>query len=166
MSNAIKLREEPLCKQHNRKEFDCGNAELNDFFSRYARQAHDKNTAKTYVAVDISQQKIAGFYSLTVSSLTISQLPEHLQKGLGKHPVPLFVLARLAVDIAYQGQGIGGTLLVKALQRCKNVANEVGGIGLLIEAKNEQVANWYQTYGAISLPDHPLILIIPFSMLD
>lgn len=80
--------------------------------------------------------------------------------------MPTYLLARLAVDKAYQGQGIGGTLLVKALARCKRVAEEVGGIGLLIEAKNEAVADWYQLFGAMPLPDQPLTLIIPFSVLD
>lgn len=75
-----------------------------------------------------------------------------------RYAVPIYLLARLAVDKAYQGQGISGPLLVKGLSRCKRVTEEVGGIGLLIDAKNEAVADWYQLFGAIPLPDHPLTL--------
>lgn len=164
--NKPKFREKPLSKQHNRQDFDCGDRQLNEFLQRYARQSHEKQTVKTYVVTEVGSEKIIGFYSITISTLTYDSLPKSLQKGLGRYAVPTYLLARLAVDKAYQGQGIGGTLLVKALARCKRVAEEVGGIGLLIEAKNEAVADWYQLFGAMPLPDQPLTLIIPFSVLD
>lgn len=155
------LREEPLTKYHQRSGFDCGNTALNTFLQRYARQSHDKATAKTYVTLN-EQDKILGFYTLTITSISHKNLPEALQKRLGYHDVPLFTLARLAVDTTYQGQGLGGALLYRAIQRCAKVAEQVGGIGLLIDAKDENVAQWYQSYGAIPLPNNPLSLILLF----
>lgn len=156
------LREEAVAKSLPRNDFDCGEAELNQFLQRYARQSHEKGMAKTYLTLN-AQNQIVGFYSLTLSSLPYQRFPTALQKRLGYHDVPLFTLARLAVDSRFQGQGVGGMLLVRALTRCEQVAKEVGGIGLLIEAKNEQVASWYQSYGAVPLLDNPLSLFLPFT---
>lgn len=157
--------EEKLTKQHNRHNFDCGNDELNGFLKKYARQSQDKYTAKTYVAIDNHTQKIIGFYTVTLTSLDVSSIPPEFSKGLGYHEIPLFVLARLAVDLSCQGQGLGGQLLIAAAQRCFAVAEQVGGIGFLIHAKDEAAAQWYRLFGAQSLPDTPLNLILPFKQI-
>ena len=158
----MKLSEEPLANTHPRHLFDCGQAELNRFFKQYARQAHTKGTAKTYVSIEQTDGRIVGFYSITLTSLPYEKLPDAMRKGLGYHAIPLFTLARLAVDKQFQGQGVGGVLLLKAAARCAAVAEEVGGIGLLIEAKDENIATWYQSFGAVPLKDNPLTLILPF----
>ncbi|MBR0574458.1 N-acetyltransferase [Pasteurella atlantica] len=158
-----KYIEEPLDKAHNRKNFDCGNEELNTFLRCYAGQSHKKGTAKTYLTLDKETKKIIGFYSITLTSIEYNQIPKSFQKGLSRHQVPLFILARLGVDVSEQNKGIGGVLLYKAIERCIKVSEEVGGIGLLIEAKDDDVAKWYSKFGAISLPDKPLSLILPFS---
>jgi GNAT superfamily N-acetyltransferase len=77
--------------------------------------------------------------------------------------VPGFRLARLAVDRRRQGQGIGGQLLLAAGRRCLLVATEVGGVALVIDAKNERVAAWYAGYGAVPLLDAPLTLMLPLA---
>lgn len=158
----MRLKEEPLANSHPRQFFDCGQEELNRFLQQYARQAHSKGTAKTYVSIEQESGQIVGFYSITLASLPYEKLPHSARKGLGYHAVPLFTLARLAVDKQFQRRGLGGVLLLKAVERCMSVAKEVGGIGLLIEAKNEYIAKWYQSFGAIPLEDNPLILILPF----
>ncbi len=155
-------REEKLAKQHNRVNFDCGNADLNQFLQKYARQSQDRNSSKTYVAIDSHTEQIIGFYTITLSAISPQKVPSHLSKRFGSHQIPLFTLARLAVDKNAQGKGLGGQLLLKAAQRCMLVAEQVGGVGLLIEAKDQQVADWYQSFGATPLIDEPLSLILPF----
>jgi predicted N-acetyltransferase YhbS len=85
-----------------------------------------------------------------------------VKKGLARYEVPVFRLGRLAVDITVQGQGLGGQLLLAAGRRCLRVAAEAGGVALLIDAKNEGVADWYSSYGAVPLQDAPLSLLLPF----
>ena len=154
---------EPISKQHKRDEFDCGHAELNQFLQRYARQSHERHTAKTYVALDTASQRIIGFYTVSLTSIQAKKRTTEQIKKYGNHALPCFLLARLAIDKSVQEQGFGGQLLVVAVQRCKAVAEQVGGIGLMIDAKNQAVANWYQSFGAIPLHDEPLALSLPFS---
>jgi GNAT superfamily N-acetyltransferase len=80
--------------------------------------------------------------------------------------VPGFRLARLAVDRRFQGQGIGGQLLLAAGKRCLLAATEVGGVVMVIDAKNERVAAWYAGYGAVPLLDAPLSLLLPLATID
>jgi GNAT superfamily N-acetyltransferase len=111
--------EEAIAKTHDRKAFDCGNAEMNDFLRRYARQSHELGGAKTFLAVDDSNPiKILGFYSLAPASLAYERVPEILRHGLARHDVPGFRLARLATHVGLQGQGLGGQLLAAAARRC------------------------------------------------
>jgi predicted GNAT family N-acyltransferase len=78
--------------------------------------------------------------------------------------VPVFRLGRLAVDDTVQGRGLGGALLLRAAKRCMAVAQEVGGVALLIDAKDDHAAKWYAGYGAASLLDAPLSLVLPFAV--
>ncbi|WP_426129159.1 GNAT family N-acetyltransferase [Pararhizobium sp. PWRC1-1] len=156
--------EEPIGKHHDRKSFDCGDAELNEFLRKYARQSHDQGGSKTFLAVsDANGQSVFGFYSLAPTSIEPDKVPPALRKGLGRHEVPGFRLARLAVDQTQQGQGMGGQLLLAAGRRCLRVAEEVGGGVMAIDAKNDRVADWYKTYGAHSLIDAPRTLLIPLT---
>lgn len=156
-------REEPISKQYDRLSFDCGNAELNQFLYRHARQSHEKRGAKTYLALDNANDKILGFYSLSPATVDYATTPKVLTKGLGKYCVPMFRLARLAVDKSAQGCGLGGHLFASATRRSYLVSEQVGGIGLLIDAKDESVAKWYEQYGAIQLIGSPLYLVLPFA---
>ena len=154
--------EEAIAKSHPRDLFDCGDHQLNEFLHRHARQNHSKGAAKTYVALDDVSSRIAGFYSLSPASVAYEKTPAVIQKGLPRHEVPVFRLARLAVDLKFQGKGLGGQLLLAAGRRCIQVAAQAGGVALLIDAKNEAVAHWYTGYGAIPLEDTPLTLLLPF----
>jgi predicted GNAT family N-acyltransferase len=89
-------------------------------------------------------------------------VPEVIKRGLARYEVPVFRLGRLIVDVSAQGQGLGGQLLLAAGRRCLLVASQAGGVALLINAKNEQVAMWYTSYGAVPLLDGPLSLLLPF----
>ena len=155
--------EEPICKQHNRKAFNCGDVALNEFLTRHARKSHEKGGAKTFLAIDdADSKKILGFYSLSPASIAYERTPEIVKRGLARHEVPVFRLSRLAVDCSVQGQGVGGQLLLAAGRRCLFVATQAGGVAMLIDAKNERIAEWYASYGAVPLLDAPLSLLLPF----
>ena len=156
-------REEPISKLHDRKAFDCGDADLNRFLHDHARRNHDQGASKTFLAINqIDGKEILGFYSLSPASLSFERTPAVIAKGLPRYDVPMFRLGRLAVSLAHQGKGLlGGQLLLAAGRRCLAVAEQAGGVALLIDAKSARVARWYQSYGAAPLEDHPLTLILP-----
>ena len=156
--------EESISKTHDRSAFDCGDADLNEYLRRYARQNHESGGAKTFLAV--AGNEILGFYSLSPASVAYAHTPELLRRGLGKYDLPAFRLSRLAVDRRVQGLGLGGQLLIAAGRRCLRVAAEVGGIALLIDAKNERAADWYMSYGAVAMLDQPLSLLLPLTTIE
>lgn len=159
--------EEPISKSHDREAFDCGEPALNEFLQRHARRNHDLGGAKTFLAIDDADHKtILGFYSLSPASVEYARTPEVVRRGLARYEVPVFRLARLAVDLKVQGQGLGGRLLLAAGRRCLLAAAEVGGVALLIDAKNEKVAGWYAGYGAVPLADAPLSLLLPLATIQ
>ncbi len=159
-------REEPIGRHHDRKRFDCGAADLNEYLARYARQNHESGGAKTFVAVSpVEPARVLGFYSINPGSIEFARVPANLTRKLGRYDVPVFRLGRLAVDRSLQGQGLGGDLLLAAGERALAVAAEVGGVALAIDAKDENAACWYERFGAQSLLDDPLKLILPLSVI-
>ncbi len=159
--------EEPISKWHDRDAFDCGEAPLNEFLQKHARKSHDLGGAKSFVAIDNADNRtILGFYSLSPASVGYSRTPDFVKRGLARHDVPAFRLARLGVDRQFQGQGLGGQLLLAAGRRCLLAAAEVGGVALLIDAKNDNVARWYARYGAVPLEDAPLTLMLPLATIE
>ena len=164
---ALAWHEEPISKGHDREAFDCGEEALNGFLRRYARKSHELGGAKTFLAIDDSDnQTILGFYSLSPASVQYARTPETVRRGLARHEVPGFRLARLAVDRSVQGKGLGGQLLLAAGRRCLLAATEVGGVVLVIDAKNESVAKWYASYGAVPLLDATLTLLLPLTTIE
>jgi len=158
--------EEPVAKKHDRKAFDCGQEDLNRFLQQYARQAHEHGASKTYVAVDDADgTTIFGYYTLSPAQVDFCRIPEAARLKLGRHDVGGFRLARLAVSKSLQGQGLGGQLLVAAARRCMRASQEVGGTALMIDAKDDRVAQWYVSYGAVRLSDAPLSLLLPYGLL-
>jgi len=156
--------EEPINKKHDREAFDCGEEALNEFLRRYARKSHESGGAKTFLAIaDADNKTILGFYSLAPASVDYARTPETIGHGLARHDVPGFRLARLAVDRRWQGRGMGGQLLLAAGRRCLLASAEVGGVVLVIDAKNDRVARWYAGYGAMPLLDAPLSLLLPLA---
>jgi GNAT superfamily N-acetyltransferase len=159
--------EEPISKKYDRDAFDCGEPALNEFLRRHARKTHELGGAKTFLAIDDEDNKtILGFYSLSPASVAYTRAPEIVKRGLARHDVPGFRLARLAVDRSVQGRGLGGQLLLSAGGRCLRASAEVGGVVLVIDAKNNWVAQWYASYGALSVLDAPLTLLLPLSTIQ
>lgn len=154
-------REEPIVKEHDRRAFDCGDAVMNDFLARYARQSHEQNASKTFSAIDrAAPHRILGFYTITPLAVAHADVPATLTKGVARHEVPGFKLARLATDKSLAGQGLGGQLFAAATLRCLRIASEAGGKLLLIDAKGERAASWYAGFGAEALKDKPLTLAL------
>jgi GNAT superfamily N-acetyltransferase len=153
--------EEPISKKHDRKSFDCGDQSMSDFLQRYARQSHESGAAKTFLAIDNADNKtILGFYSLAPGALAYADTPETVRRGLARHDVPGFRLTRIATDLRWQGQGLGGQLLAVAARRCLRAAAEVGGVVLIVDAKNDRAARWCTNYGAVPLSNKPLTLVM------
>ncbi len=158
-------REEPISRHHDRKSFDCGSPDLNDDLNRYARQNHESGGAKTFIAESPAEPaRVLGYYSISPGAIAFTRVPATLTKKLGRYEVPVFRLGRLAIDLSVQGQGLGGDLLFAAGERALVVAAEVGGVALAIDAKDEKAARWYERFGALSLLDDPLKLILPLSV--
>jgi len=126
--------------------FDCGVEELNLYLRKFALNNQNANAARTYVARAEDTGKIAGFYTLAYSSVSVGDSPERLKKGLARHPIPVMLLARLAIDTAYQGMGFGAGLLLDAFQRTLQAA-EIGGLrALVVDAKDEKASAFYERY--------------------
>ncbi|RAZ76312.1 GNAT family N-acetyltransferase [Mesorhizobium atlanticum] len=156
--------EQPIAKQHDRTSFDCGDAQMNDFLRRFARQSHEQNAAKTFCAIDdTTTGRILGFYTIAPSAVAHETVPVTLTKGLARHEVSGFKLARLATDRRVAGRGLGGQLLAAAALRCLRLAGEGGGVLLIIDAKSERAARWYASYGAEPLKGQPLTPVMPLA---
>lgn len=157
--------EEPITRRHNREAFDCGDAELNLFLWKYARQSHERGGAKTFAAIDDGDgTTVHGYYSLSPVSVEFARVPEVLRRGLGRYEVGGYRLSRLAVSVWLHGRGLGGQLLLAAGRRCLRVAEQAGGTVIAIDAKDERVAAWYASFGALPLLDAPRSLLLPLEL--
>jgi GNAT superfamily N-acetyltransferase len=150
-----------LTGSHDRQGFDCSRAELNDWLRQIARQHQDKGLSKTFVATREDQpNRICAFYALTLAELDNRHLPQLWQKKLPTR-IPGVRLGRLAVDKSFQGKGLGEMMLIDAMSRAKRIVHEAGGIGLFVDAIDEQAATFYRRYGFETAPDRPLMLFLP-----
>lgn len=151
----------PLTGSHDRQSFDCGRHELNDWLRQVARQHQEKGLSRTYVAtLENAPDSICGYYALTLTELDSSNLSEAWRKKMPRR-IPGVKLGRLAVDKKFQGKGLGDLLLVDALTRPLRIYREAGGIGLIVDAIDEQAASYYRRFGFESVPDNPLLLFFP-----
>lgn len=160
------LKIEPLTKNHDRAEFDCGNDELNRYLQKTARQHLEKGMSKTFVLIDDDNpKKILGCYTLAACEIHVEKLPRKYSK---KYPskAPAAKLARLAVSKIKQRQGCGAIMMVNAIERILLVSKNLGIIGFFVDAKNDEAKGYYEKFGLISLPDNPLELFLPIATLQ
>ena len=156
----------PLAGDHDRQGFDCGRQELNDWLQQVARQHQDKGLSKIFGAVDEeAPTRIYGYYALTLAELETRHLPEAWRKKLPRR-IPGVRLGRLAVYRRYQGKGLGELLVVDALTRAQRIYAEAGGIGLFVDALDEQAAGYYLNFGFEASPDNPLLLFLSAKVAD
>jgi GNAT superfamily N-acetyltransferase len=136
---------EKLRRDHAADIFDCGTEPLNQFLTRYAWQSQQSGASQTYLG--LSGKIIVGFYTLTVGEIAHVAATERLKKGMPRHPIPLMVLARLAIDKNWQGRGLGAGLLKDALLRTEQAADIAGIRALAVHAKDDGAARFYARFG-------------------
>ena len=138
--------------------FDCGQAALNQFLQRYALVRQKANSAQTYVCCQ--GDVVVGFYSFAVGSVDPEAAPSRVMKGLARHPVPIMILARLAVDKEHQIKGLGQALLKDALLRTAQAADIAGIRCLLVHAKDDAARCWYESWEFEPSPTDPYHLFL------
>ena len=151
---------EALGPQHRLEGFDCGKPALNDWLLRHARQAHGSGSAKTFVVADDAQ--VVGYFSLTVGQINTLDAPERMRKGMGQYPLPVVILARLAIARAYQGRGLGVALLQDAIRRTLLIAEQAGIRALLTHPIDAEASRFYTRFGFIASPlrEQQLLLLL------
>lgn len=150
-------RVEKLRPDHSIEGFDCGR-ELNRYLLRYAWANQQAGAAQTYVG--LVGDEVVGYYTLAVGQVTREEAPERLIKGLARHPVPVMLLARLAVALSSQGQGAGRALLRDAMQRTLQAADIAGIRAFAVHAKDEGAKRFYEKFDFIPSPTDPMHLFV------
>jgi GNAT superfamily N-acetyltransferase len=152
------FRIEKLSRQHAVDDFDCGQEPLNRFLIRHARNNQLANASQTYVA--LTGDRVVGFYTLVVGEVGYDEAADRLKKGLARYPVPVMVLARLAIDQEWQGRGLGSGLLKDAMLRTVQAADIAGVRAFVVHAKDESARSFYEHFDFAPSPTDPLHLFI------
>jgi GNAT superfamily N-acetyltransferase len=157
------LRIEPLQASHALEGFDCGEEALNRFLLRFALVNQPAQASRTYLALHgdaLHGDEVLGFHTLVVGAVSPEQAPERIRKGLANHPIPVMVLARLAVARSHQGQGLGAGLLKDAIGRTLAAAAIAGIRAMVVHAKDQQARGFYEHFGFRPSPTDPLHLFV------
>ena len=156
----------PLEKAHDRKSFDCGNDELNHYLRVQARQDAAKRVAAPFVFTQSDSPAVLGFYTLSSSIILVDELPPDLMKHLPRYgQLPVTLLGRLAVDRSVRGQGVGEFLLVDALRRSLEVAQQIAAMAVIVEAKDQRAESFYRHFDFRPFQQTPLRLFLPNQLL-
>jgi GNAT superfamily N-acetyltransferase len=151
-------RVEKLRADHAIESFDCGREELNRYLLRYAWQNQQAGAAQTYVG--LAGDVVIGYYTLAVGHVMREEAPERLTKGLARHPVPIMLLARLAIDHRWQGQGVGKALLKDAMLRTLQAADIAGIRACAVHAKDDDARRFYLKFDFVPSPSDPMHLFV------
>jgi GNAT superfamily N-acetyltransferase len=152
------FRIEKLERHHTVEGFDCGQEALNRFLLRFALPNQQANASQTYVG--LADSTVIGFYTLAVGEVVFEDAPERLTKGLAHHPVPIMLLARLAVSVSWQGKGVGAGMLKDAMRRTMQAADIAGIRAFAVHAKDEAASAFYQHFNFVPSPTDPLHLFL------
>lgn len=156
MSLAVRI--EKLRRDHALDGFDCGKEALNRFLVRYALQNQQANASQTYLA--IATDRVVGYHTLAVGEVAQADAPDRVKKGLAKHPIPIMLLARLAVSQDWQGRGLGSALLKDALLRTVEAADIAGIRAFAVHAKDDEARAFYEHFDFVASPSDPMHLFI------
>lgn len=159
-------RLEPIRRDHVRDAFDCGDAGLNEFLRRFARQSEDLAIARTFVATSLEDSLVRGYYTMRTGQVEVKDMPAAETKRLPGYPVPVVHLARLAVDRAVKGRGLGEILLLDALAKALAVSRSAAAFAVEVVAIDDSARNFYLKYGFKELVDDRLHLYLPMKTLD
>lgn len=145
---------------HRLDEFDCGKPALTEWLLHHARQAQGSGSARTFVVCE--QDRVVAYYSLTVGQIDTLEAPERIRRGMGQYPIPLVILARLAVDMDYQKRGLGFSLLQDAITRTVAIADQAGIRALLTHPIDAAADAFYRRFGFEPTPlqERQLILLL------
>lgn len=157
---------EPLARRHQRGEFHCGKAPLDQFLHTLVNQYEKRKLGRTYVAVRPGEMRVLGYYTLASGAVPFENVPANLARKLPRHPVPVALLARLAVDQAAQGQGLGKLLLMDALKRCLGLSGQLGIHAVEVDAIDPEARAFYEKFGFVPLPDSELHLFLPLATIQ
>jgi len=149
----MKLRIEKLQRSHAIDSFDCGREPLNRFLVRFALPNQQAGASQTYVA--LADEEIAGYYTLVVGQVEYDDAPERLKKGLARHPVPIMLLARLAVASKWQGHRLGAGLLKDAMLRTLQAAEIAGIRAFAVHAKDDEARAFCEHFDFVASPSDP-----------
>lgn len=150
----------PFTAALDRSSFDCGRPALDRWFRESAGQQERENSARTTLAVDESETRIAGFFTLVAYRIEVDNLTESLAGRSPRYPMSAVLLARMAVDRRYQGDGLGKIVLVEALRRAADVSREIGFEIVVVDAMDEDAACFYLKHGFRRFEDHSLKLFM------
>jgi GNAT superfamily N-acetyltransferase len=150
---------EAISESHDVSRFDCGAYEsLNDWLKRFALANQKNESARTYVVH--RNRAVVGYYSISAGSVAAEESPARIAKGLARHPIPVILLARLAVDKSEKGTGLGKALLKDALARIAQAADIVGARAVLVHAIDEPARKFYEHFDFEPSPVHELQLML------
>jgi len=152
------LAVEPLTGAHDTANFDCGQQELNGYLQRRALGDQKAGGSRTFVAHE--DGRVIAYYSLAAGSVEHAEAPDRIKKGMGLYAIPVFLLARLAVDLQSQGADLGAAMLKDALTRCVRAAEEVAVRAVLVHAKDEDARGFYERFDFEASPTDPLHLFL------
>lgn len=149
-------------RRHDRNAFDCGEPVLNDYLRALATQHHRASVATTHVLIeDDASSHILGYYTLAAAQMSLADLQPHDRQRLPRYPLPAARLARLAVALSEQGQGLGESLLQDAVKRCLALRSALGVHVLLVDALHDRAARFYRLHGFRPTSTHALTLYLP-----
>lgn len=157
---------EPIRRDHVRDAFDCGNPGLDDFLRKFARQSDDLAIARTFVATKPPGPLVLGYYTMRTGQVEVHDLPSAETKRFPRFPVPVVHLARLAVDRAVKGQGLGELLLLDALKKALAVSHSVAAFAIEVVAIDDPARSFYLKYGFKELIDDRLHLYLPMKTVE
>ena len=150
---------EPLGDTHDRAAFSCGVDPLDRYIKQQARQDVRRHLAGVMVLRLIQEPAtIAGYYTLSATSVTLEELPPTDRKHLPRYPLPAILIGRLAIDRRYQKQGLGEYLLTDALQR--SLRAEIGAVAVVVDAKDDRARSFYERYGFQRFPEREYRLFL------
>jgi GNAT superfamily N-acetyltransferase len=149
-----------LGTKHQLEDFNCGKAALNDWLVRPAMQAQSSGSARTFVVVE--GLRVVGYFSLAVGQADAMEVPDRIRKGMGRYPIPVVILARLAVSLKDQGKGIGVGMLQEAIRRTIAIADQAGVRALLTHPIDEDASRFYRRFGFEPSPirEQQLLLLL------
>jgi predicted N-acetyltransferase YhbS len=157
---------EPFGKDHDRSVFSCGQPSLDEFLQARVSQYEKRRIGKTFVAVPSGEKRVIGYYTLAASAVPFEHLPAESARKLPRHPVPVVLLARLAVDRSAQGQRLGEGLLLDALERSLHLSASLGVHAVKVDALDDSAAAFYRKYGFTPMRDKPLHLFLPIATVE